>query len=99
MICFVCLVLHKYFIFRYQLAKGVNTVHIEIFDERTLTDDELIAWVNLPIPEVIYQVSELLTSRVLWEMSCYSIRNVCRKQAWADEMGGGCAAASPKQRF
>ncbi|KAG0713465.1 Toll-interacting protein [Chionoecetes opilio] len=39
----------------YQFPKGVNTVHIEIFDERTLTDDELIAWVNLPIPETIFQ--------------------------------------------
>lgn len=39
----------------YQLPKGVNTIHIEIFDERTLTDDELIAWVHLQIPEVVFQ--------------------------------------------
>ncbi|KAG7178038.1 toll-interacting protein B-like isoform X2 [Homarus americanus] len=39
----------------YQLPKGINTVHIEIFDERTLTDDELIAWVNLTIPEAVFQ--------------------------------------------
>lgn len=39
----------------YQFPKGVNTIHIEIYDERTLTDDELIAWVNLPIPETIFQ--------------------------------------------
>ncbi|XP_045581979.1 toll-interacting protein isoform X3 [Procambarus clarkii] len=39
----------------YQLPKGVNTVHVEIFDERTLTDDELIAWVNLTIPEAVFQ--------------------------------------------
>ncbi|KAK7069219.1 hypothetical protein SK128_011838 [Halocaridina rubra] len=39
----------------YQVPKGTNTMHIEIFDERTLTDDELIAWINLQIPEVIYQ--------------------------------------------
>ncbi|XP_071533978.1 toll-interacting protein A-like isoform X3 [Panulirus ornatus] len=39
----------------YHLPKGVNTIHIEIYDERTLTDDELVAWVNLPIPEVIFQ--------------------------------------------
>lgn len=39
----------------YQLPKGVNTVHLEIFDERTLTDDELIAWVHLQIPEVVFQ--------------------------------------------
>ena len=42
----------------YQFPKGVNTIHIEIYDERTLTDDELIAWVNLPIPETIFQVCE-----------------------------------------
>lgn len=41
----------------YQLPKGVNTIHVEIFDERTLTDDELVAWVSLPIPEVIFQAS------------------------------------------
>ena len=31
-------------------------MRIEIYDERTLTDDELIAWVTLQIPETIYQV-------------------------------------------
>lgn len=39
----------------YQLPKGTNSMRIEIFDERTLTDDEMIAWVTVPIPEVIYQ--------------------------------------------
>ncbi|KAK4327361.1 hypothetical protein Pmani_002189 [Petrolisthes manimaculis] len=39
----------------YQLPKGVNTIHLEVFDERTLTDDEVVAWVSLPIPEVIFQ--------------------------------------------
>ncbi|XP_068207082.1 toll-interacting protein-like isoform X1 [Palaemon carinicauda] len=39
----------------YQMPKGANTVRIEIYDERTLTDDELIAWTTLQIPEVIYQ--------------------------------------------
>nr|XP_053627853.1 toll-interacting protein-like [Cherax quadricarinatus] len=39
----------------YHLPKGVNTVHVEIFDERTLTDDELIAWVNITIPEAVFQ--------------------------------------------
>ncbi len=43
----------------YQFPKGVNTIHIEIYDERTLTDDELIAWVNLPIPETIFQVKNM----------------------------------------
>jgi len=38
----------------YQIPKGVS-IHLEIFDERTLTEDELIAWVTVPIPEVVFQ--------------------------------------------
>lgn len=39
----------------YQMPKGVNSMRIEIYDERTLTDDELIAWTSIQIPEAIYQ--------------------------------------------
>ncbi|KAB7502469.1 hypothetical protein Anas_09249 [Armadillidium nasatum] len=35
----------------YNLPRGVETLHIEVFDERTLTEDELIAWTHIPIPE------------------------------------------------
>ncbi|XP_076035269.1 toll-interacting protein-like isoform X2 [Oratosquilla oratoria] len=39
----------------YHLPKGVGHMTVEIFDERTLTDDELIAWVKVPMPDQVFQ--------------------------------------------
>uniref|UniRef100_A0A6A7FNB0 Toll-interacting protein-like isoform X2 n=2 Tax=Hirondellea gigas TaxID=1518452 RepID=A0A6A7FNB0_9CRUS len=35
----------------YQLPKSYTSFHLEIYDERTLTDDERIAWVTIPLPQ------------------------------------------------
>lgn len=35
------------------LPQGVNTIYIEIYDERSFTVDELIAWAHIPIPQSV----------------------------------------------
>lgn len=35
------------------LPQGINTINIEIFDERSFTMDELIAWTQIVIPQQV----------------------------------------------
>lgn len=37
------------------LPQGVNTIWVEIFDERSFTMDELIAWTQVTIPKQVMQ--------------------------------------------
>jgi len=39
----------------YQLPESFTTFHMEIYDERTFTDDERIAWVTVTLPENLRQ--------------------------------------------
>ncbi|XP_018024793.1 toll-interacting protein isoform X2 [Hyalella azteca] len=39
----------------YQLPRSFNSFLVEIYDERTLSDDERIAWVTVPLPQSITQ--------------------------------------------
>ncbi|KAK7601878.1 hypothetical protein V9T40_009319 [Parthenolecanium corni] len=36
------------------LPPGVNSISVEIYDERSFTTDELIAWAQIPIPPTIF---------------------------------------------
>lgn len=46
----MCFQLIEYFS---QLPKGVSTINLEIFDECNFTMDELIAWTEIRIPDVV----------------------------------------------
>lgn len=48
------------------LPQGVNTIWVEIFDERSFTMDELIAWTQVTIPK---QVMQGKTKKKLFNMS------------------------------
>lgn len=37
------------------LPQGINTIYVEIFDERSFTMDELIAWTQVTIPKQVMQ--------------------------------------------
>jgi len=39
----------------YQLPKNFNSFHIEVYDERSLTDDERVAWATITLPQNITQ--------------------------------------------
>jgi len=39
----------------YQLPRSFKSFHLEVYDERTLTDDERVAWVTVPVPEGLRQ--------------------------------------------
>lgn len=36
------------------LPQGINTITLEIFDERSFTMDELIAWTQIVIPQQVF---------------------------------------------
>lgn len=36
-----------------QLPNGVKSIYLEIYDERSFTMDELVAWAEIPIPEAV----------------------------------------------
>lgn len=36
------------------LPPGINRIHVIIFDERSFTPDEKIAWAEIPIPQSIF---------------------------------------------
>ena len=40
----------------YHIPRGVKSFSVEVYDERTLTEDELIAWANISIPEHVFKV-------------------------------------------
>lgn len=42
-------------VFHTQLASGVNKIFIEIYDECNFTMDELIAWTEVKIPDVVIE--------------------------------------------
>ena len=48
------------------LAQGVETIGVEIFDERSFTEDELIAWTSIKIPKEVIQDHKTLDE-------CYSL--------------------------
>lgn len=45
-------------VFHTQLPIGVNKIFIEIYDECNFTMDELIAWTEVKIPDVVLERGE-----------------------------------------
>lgn len=45
-------------VFHTQLPSGVNKIFIEIYDECNFTMDELIAWTEVRIPDVVLERGE-----------------------------------------
>lgn len=42
----------------YHVPRGITNFRLEVYDERSLTDDERIAWTTITIPDTLYTSSE-----------------------------------------